>query len=49
MFNLGAMDANAEGGPRDMAMAYVWFSLAKAAGQQSADDALKSVAPKLTP
>jgi TPR repeat protein len=48
MFNLGAMETNGEGGPRNLAMAYVWFSLAKAAGHQSADDALKSVAPKLT-
>jgi TPR repeat protein len=48
MFNLGAMDINGEGGPRDLAMAYVWLSLAKAAGHESAADALKAVAPKLT-
>jgi hypothetical protein len=30
-------------------MAYVWFSLAKAGGHQSAADALKAVTPKLTP
>jgi hypothetical protein len=48
MFNLGAMETNGEAGPRNLAMAYVWFSLAKAAGHQSADDALKAVAPKLT-
>jgi TPR repeat protein len=48
MFNLGAMDINGEGGPRDLAMAYVWFSLAKTAGHESAGDALKVVAPKLT-
>jgi TPR repeat protein len=48
MFNLGAMETNGEGGPRDLAMAYVWLSLAKAAGHESAADALKAVAPKLT-
>jgi hypothetical protein len=26
----------------------VWFSLAKAAGHEAAEDALKAVAPKLT-
>jgi TPR repeat protein len=43
------METNGEGGPKDLAMAYVWFSLAKSAGHASADAALKAVAPKLAP
>lgn len=49
MFNLAVMLDRGEGGPKDQAMAYVWFSLAKAAGYQSADAALKEVAAQLTP
>jgi TPR repeat protein len=49
MFNLGAMEVNGEGGPKDLGMAYVWLSLAKAAGHESAGDVLKAVTPKLTP
>jgi TPR repeat protein len=49
MFNLAVMLDRGEGGPKDEAMAYVWFSLAKAAGHQSADGAIKEVAAQLTP
>lgn len=48
MFNLGAMTLNGEGGPADLAMAYVWLSLAKQGGHAQADAALKAVVPKLT-
>jgi TPR repeat protein len=48
MFNLGAMELNGEGGPADLAMAYVWLNLAKQGGHAQADAALKAVAPKLT-
>jgi len=47
MFNLGAMELNGEGGPADLAMAYVWLNLAKQAGHPQADAAIKAVAPKL--
>jgi TPR repeat protein len=48
MFNLGAMEINGEGGPADLAMAYVWLNLAKSGGHASADAALKTVAPRLS-
>ena len=48
MFNLGAMELNGEGGPADLAMAYVWLNLAKQAGHPQADAAIKAVAPKLS-
>lgn len=47
MFNLGVMSALGEGGPKDLAMAYVWLSLAKAAAVQEAGAVLKTVAPQL--
>jgi TPR repeat protein len=49
MFNLGVMTAQAQGGARDMAMAYVWMTLAKEAGHQNAGNALASIGPLLTP
>jgi TPR repeat protein len=48
MLNLGAMELNGDGGPADLAMAYVWLNLAKQAGHPQADAALKAVAPKLS-
>jgi len=48
MFNLGAMELNGEGGPADLAMAYVWLNLAKQGGHAQADAAIKAVVPKLT-
>jgi len=48
MFNLGAMELNGEGGPADLAMAYVWLNLARQGGHAQADAALKAVAPKLS-
>jgi TPR repeat protein len=47
MFNLAAMELNGEGGAKDLVMAYVWLRLAKQAGHQGADQALKAVAPQL--
>jgi TPR repeat protein len=47
MFNLGVMSALGEGGPKDVTMAYVWLSLAKAASVATAGAALKTVAPQL--
>jgi TPR repeat protein len=48
MFNLGAMELNGEGGPADLAMAYVWLQLAKQGGHPQADAAIKAAAPRLT-
>jgi len=48
MFNLGAMELNGEGGPADLAMAYVWLNLAKQGGHAQADAAIKAAAPKLS-
>lgn len=47
MFNLGVMSALGEGGPKDVTIAYVWLSLAKAAAVASAGAVLKTVAPQL--
>jgi hypothetical protein len=37
-----------QGGSKDMAVAYGWFSVAKAAGYADADAALATVGPRLT-
>jgi TPR repeat protein len=48
MFNLAVMYANGEGGPKDMALAYVWMKLAEASGLEKAGDAASEIGPKLT-
>lgn len=48
MFNLAVMTLEGQGGAKDLATAYVWFSLAKASGYASADNALKAVRPQLS-
>ena len=49
MFNLGVMAAHGEGGSQDPALAYTMFDLAARAGQPGAADALRALAPTLTP
>lgn len=48
MFNLAAMLANGEGGDKDLGMAYVWFSLARASGFERAGLALSQIDGKLS-
>jgi len=48
MFSLGAMLSKGEGGPSDLAMAYVWLSLAGRAGHDDAPAALRTIGPRLS-
>ncbi len=49
MFNLAVMMANGEGGPKDMAAAYAYMTLAAEAGLDKAVPAAKELGGKLTP
>lgn len=48
-FNLGVMDAKAEGAEQDIGKAYAWFSLAKDAGNKNAEEAMKNIERALKP
>jgi TPR repeat protein len=43
MFNLAVMSTRGEGGPQDLPAAYVWYSLARAAGHAGASAALEEI------
>lgn len=49
MFNLAVMDANGEGGPKDMAAAYAYMRLAQKSGIDKAGPAADELQGKLTP
>ncbi|MEO7579277.1 MAG: tetratricopeptide repeat protein [Massilia sp.] len=48
MFNLAVMNARGEGGEKNPMMAYVWMSLAKDAGHESAEAGMKAVKSMLS-
>jgi TPR repeat protein len=49
MFNLAAMLANGEGGPKDLTKAWIWLTLAGALGHERAPAALAVVEARMTP
>ncbi len=49
MFNLAVMLTNGEGGPKDLALAYVWFKLAGASGLEKGNAAAVELSARLSP
>lgn len=47
-YNLGRLYAQGEGVPRDMAEAYKWFALSRAAGRSEGNVALNKIARTMT-
>jgi TPR repeat protein len=46
-FNLGLMAASAQGGPLDLPQAYIWLSMAVAAGVAGAEKSLRQTAARM--